>query len=213
MMQYGWALQFASEELRRDPGIIRAASSLDAARSGSGRFYPRRRRVLSRPFQRNAGSAPCEPGGAARGDGLHGPGPPGRLSALRVFLWKSILYGAFVWARRALNRRKRRFPARAVRLAHAGRRGDGATAAAAGRHFARGGGGRSARRRRRRRAAGGTARPVARAFYSCTPTGMHGPVCIFWGNLTPFSLQRPRPRHDADDLRIGPGPPGALKRP
>ena len=39
---------------------------------------------------------------------------PGRLSAIRVFLCKSVLYGAFVWARRALNSRKRRFPARAV---------------------------------------------------------------------------------------------------
>jgi hypothetical protein len=29
-------------------------------------------------------------------------------------LWKSILYGAFVWARRALNSPKWRFPARAV---------------------------------------------------------------------------------------------------
>jgi hypothetical protein len=38
----------------------------------------------------------------------------GRLSALRVFLWKSILCGGFVWARRALKHRKRRFPARAV---------------------------------------------------------------------------------------------------
>ena len=27
----------------------------------------------------------------------------GRLSALSIFLCKSILYGAFVWARRALN--------------------------------------------------------------------------------------------------------------
>jgi hypothetical protein len=35
------------------------------------------------------------------------------LSALSVFLLKSILYGAFVWARRALNGPKRRFPARA----------------------------------------------------------------------------------------------------
>ena len=33
----------------------------------------------------------------------HGPGPPGRLSALSVFHSKSVLYGAFVWARRALN--------------------------------------------------------------------------------------------------------------
>ena len=37
----------------------------------------------------------------------------GRLSALSVFLCESVLYGAFVWARRALNGRKRRFPARA----------------------------------------------------------------------------------------------------
>jgi hypothetical protein len=44
---------------------------------------------------------------------------PGRLSALSVFLLKSILYGAFVWARRALNSPKRRFPARAVLGQHA----------------------------------------------------------------------------------------------
>ena len=43
-----------------------------------------------------------------------GPGPPGWLSALIVFLCKSVFYGAFVWARRALNSQKRRFPARAV---------------------------------------------------------------------------------------------------
>ena len=42
------------------------------------------------------------------------PGPPGHLSTLSVFLCKSVFYGAFVWARRALNSRKRRFPARAV---------------------------------------------------------------------------------------------------
>ena len=40
---------------------------------------------------------------------------PGRLSALSVSHSKSILYGAFVWACRALNSSKRRFPARAVR--------------------------------------------------------------------------------------------------
>jgi hypothetical protein len=39
--------------------------------------------------------------------------PRGWLSALSVFLCKSVLYGAFVWARRALNNQKRRFPARA----------------------------------------------------------------------------------------------------
>jgi hypothetical protein len=38
----------------------------------------------------------------------------GRLSARSVFLYKSDLYGAFVWARRALNDQNRRFPARAV---------------------------------------------------------------------------------------------------
>jgi hypothetical protein len=38
----------------------------------------------------------------------------GRLSALGVSHRKSILYGAFVWARRALNGRKRRFPTRAA---------------------------------------------------------------------------------------------------
>ena len=32
-----------------------------------------------------------------------GPGPPRRLSALSIFRCKSILYGDFVWARRALN--------------------------------------------------------------------------------------------------------------
>jgi hypothetical protein len=42
------------------------------------------------------------------------PGPPGRLSALSISLCKSVLYGIFVWARRALNSQKRRFPARAV---------------------------------------------------------------------------------------------------
>jgi hypothetical protein len=41
---------------------------------------------------------------------------PGRLSALAflsVFRYKSILYGVFVWARRALKSKKRRFSARA----------------------------------------------------------------------------------------------------
>jgi hypothetical protein len=42
-----------------------------------------------------------------------GPGPPGRLSALSVLYSKSVLCGAFVWARRVLNSQKRRFPARA----------------------------------------------------------------------------------------------------
>jgi hypothetical protein len=37
----------------------------------------------------------------------------GRLSALSVSLCESVFYGAFVWARGALNSPKRRFPARA----------------------------------------------------------------------------------------------------
>ena len=38
---------------------------------------------------------------------------PGRSSGLLVFLCKSVFYGAFAWARRALNGQNRRFPARA----------------------------------------------------------------------------------------------------
>jgi hypothetical protein len=38
----------------------------------------------------------------------------GRLSALRVLYSESVLYAAFVWARRLLNSPKRRFPARAA---------------------------------------------------------------------------------------------------
>ena len=49
------------------------------------------------------------------------PGRPRRLSTLSVFLCKSVLYGAFVWARGALNSRKRRFPARVGRSAWASR--------------------------------------------------------------------------------------------
>ena len=39
------------------------------------------------------------------------PGPRGRLSALGLIHRKSVLCGAFVWAHRALNRQKWRFPA------------------------------------------------------------------------------------------------------
>jgi hypothetical protein len=49
---------------------------------------------------------------------------PGRLSAHSVSHSKSILYVAFVWARRALNRPKRRFPARAVMQPRAVRHSD-----------------------------------------------------------------------------------------
>jgi hypothetical protein len=35
-----------------------------------------------------------------------------------------------------------------------------------------------------------TLREPTSAFYSCIPTRMHGPTCIFWANLRPFSLER-----------------------
>jgi hypothetical protein len=40
-------------------------------------------------------------------------------------------------------------------------------------------------------------------LYSCIPAGMHGPTCIFWANLTPFSLaaQHPAEAPAADRLR------------
>jgi hypothetical protein len=50
-------------------------------------------------------------------DSIACPGRPEGLSALSVFLYKSVLPGVFVWARRALNRQKRRFLARAVKQA------------------------------------------------------------------------------------------------
>jgi cation diffusion facilitator family transporter len=43
----------------------------------------------------------------------------GRLGAISVSLCKSVVYGAFVWASRALKHQKRRFPARADRRAGA----------------------------------------------------------------------------------------------
>jgi hypothetical protein len=57
---------------------------------------------------------------------------PGWLSAISVFLCKSVLYGAFVWARRALNSRKRRFPAWAEDRAGVRRLGEGPRAVVAG---------------------------------------------------------------------------------
>jgi hypothetical protein len=43
---------------------------------------------------------------------------PRRVSVFSVSRSKSALYGAFAWARRALNSPKRRFPARAVVVAN-----------------------------------------------------------------------------------------------
>ena len=52
----------------------------------------------------------------------------GRLSALRVSPSESLLHGAFVWPRRALNRRNWWFPARAVAEAAADGAGEGGRA-------------------------------------------------------------------------------------
>ena len=70
-----------------------------AAGDGGGLTYSQVKKVMAERF-----------GAAAFADC---PGPPGRLSALSVFLCKSFFYGAFVWARRALKHQQRRFPARA----------------------------------------------------------------------------------------------------
>ena len=44
---------------------------------------------------------------------------------------------------------------------------------------------------RMRRQVGPEARPTS-AFYSYVPTGMHGPTCVSWANLTPLSLKTAR---------------------
>jgi hypothetical protein len=69
------------------------------------------RRVLACPLL----SGPRAAAAAVLGGDMNtmGPGPPGRSSALSIFLCKSGFYGAFVWARRARNRQKWWFRARA----------------------------------------------------------------------------------------------------
>ena len=66
-------------------------------------------------FWANVTPFTLQPAGRGRGgEALPVRARPGRLSALSVSHSESGLYGAFVWARRALNGQKRRFPARAV---------------------------------------------------------------------------------------------------
>jgi hypothetical protein len=114
----GRALQYASAELRENceglhakvrataaPLLLHrcpAGRSDCAARVRSPLWCIRRRRPSAR---RAAGS---------NGRPRVVRAVPGRLSVISVSLCKSVLYGAFVWAHRALNSRKRRFPARAV---------------------------------------------------------------------------------------------------
>ena len=40
------------------------------------------------------------------------------------------------------------------------------------------------------------------AFYRCTPTGMRGPTCILWANLTSLSLSRFEPVPAAEAARV-----------
>jgi hypothetical protein len=47
-----------------------------------------------------------------------------------------------------------------------------------------------------------------RAFYSCISTGMHGPTCIFWANMTAFSL-RVRPKSRCSSPRCRSARPGS----
>jgi hypothetical protein len=46
-------------------------------------------------------------------ESCHGRAHPGRVRAVRVSHSESVSYDAFIWARRALNSQRRRFPARA----------------------------------------------------------------------------------------------------
>ena len=47
------------------------------------------------------------------------------------------------------------------------------------------------------------------SLYCCITTGIHGPTCIFWANLTPPSLQ-PVARGRRDLARVWPGRPVVL---
>jgi hypothetical protein len=63
------------------------------------------------PRSRTAAARSCGQWPSSRARSTPARAHPGRLSALSVSRSKSVLYGAFVWAPKALNRRKRRFPA------------------------------------------------------------------------------------------------------
>jgi hypothetical protein len=79
---------------------------------------------LSRPVGLTARGRPALYGLQNQVGGIQELGPPS------IFHSKSVLYGAFVWARRALNIQKQRFPARAVSWCHPGRNEFGATRSA-----------------------------------------------------------------------------------
>ena len=74
-----------------------AAPRRAAVRRGRGAVVPARAATRATGPRRVPGGGAPEP---------FGPVPPGRLSARGVFHSKSLLYGAFVWTCRALNRPK-----------------------------------------------------------------------------------------------------------
>jgi hypothetical protein len=67
--------------------------------------------------EEGVGPQPGQPGQpvTARPRDSDRPGPVRAFKHLSVFLCKFVFYGVFVWARRALNRQKRRFLARSGR--------------------------------------------------------------------------------------------------
>jgi hypothetical protein len=54
----------------------------------------------------------------------------------------------------------------------------------------------------KRRRVGPEVGPTA-AFCSCLPSGAHGPTCIFWANLTPFSPQDALTASDKGEISPG----------
>jgi hypothetical protein len=42
---------------------------------------------------------------------------------------------------------------------------------------------------------------ITSAFYSCIRTGMHRPTCMFWANLTPFSMRQVRRAQGCEQAR------------
>jgi hypothetical protein len=113
-------------------------------------------------------------------------------SAVSVLLCKSVFCGDFAWARRALNRKKRRFPARAVAPLGPAQQ-VGYRCAGGRRHPSR------ATHLNRQQRPGEKDTKLARKLGQHQPfsavlpqTGMHGPTWTDWANLRvliPFSLQ------------------------
>ena len=107
---------------RLESGTFRSAVNL-LRNLSQRRILAAGKHTRNRRHGRAAPVQPAGPGGAGAGGRCrrrrpagrradHGPGRPGRLSALSVSHSKPVFYGAFVWARRALNSQKWRLLAR-----------------------------------------------------------------------------------------------------